>query len=70
MFSYAGDYVLDPFGGSFTSMIAAVRLDRIGVGIELNKEMFGKSGLDNLKKTLIPDIFKNKELKISEFDYE
>lgn len=70
MFSYAGDYVLDPFGASFTSMIAAVRLDRTGVGIELNKEMFGKSALDNLKKTLIPDIFKNKELKISEFDYE
>lgn len=48
MFSYPDEYVLDPFGGSFTSVIAAKHLGRIGVGIELNKEMFGKSSMQNL----------------------
>jgi len=45
MFSYPDEYVLDPFGGSFTSVITAKQLGRIGVGIELNKEMFGKSSM-------------------------
>ena len=48
MYSYPGEYVLDPFGGSFTSVITAKKLGRIGVGIELNKEMFGKSSMENL----------------------
>ena len=61
MFSYDGDYVLDPFGGSFTSVIAAKQSNRIGVGIELNKEMFGKTSLQNLKKYL-------KNINISEFN--
>jgi len=68
MFSYNGDYVLDPFGGSFTSVITAKQLNRIGIGIELNKEMFGKSSLQNLKKSLHPEIFNNKKIQISEFD--
>ncbi len=63
MYSYPGDTVLDPFAGSFTSVIAANKAKRIGIGIELNKAMFGKSSLNNLKNNL-----NNK--KISEFDYE
>jgi DNA modification methylase len=39
-FSYPGDVVLDPFGGSFTSCISAKNLGRIGVGCEINKEMY------------------------------
>jgi DNA modification methylase len=39
-FSYKGDVVLDMFGGSFTSAIAAQKLERIGVGIELRKDLF------------------------------
>jgi DNA modification methylase len=70
MFSYNDEYVLDPFGGSFTSVIAARRLNRIGVGIELNKDMFSASSMQNLKKSLTGNIFNNKKITISEFDYE
>lgn len=39
-FSYKGDVVLDMFGGSFTSAIVAQKNGRIGVGIELRKDLF------------------------------
>jgi len=68
MFSYPNDLVLDPFGGSFTSVIAAKKLGRTGVGIELNKEMFAKNSLQNLEKALSPELFDNQKIKISEFD--
>lgn len=35
-----GDVVLDPFSGSFTTSAVAVRLGRIGVGIDLNEEYY------------------------------
>ena len=63
MYSYPGEIVMDPFAGSFTSVIAANRLGRIGLGIELNKQMFAKSSRQNLRKNL-----ENK--KISECNYE
>jgi DNA modification methylase len=66
LFSYKNDIVLDPFGGSFTSVIAAKQLGRIGIGIELNKEKFAKSVRNNLQSKL--EFFGN--LKIREFDYE
>ncbi|WP_104761384.1 DNA-methyltransferase [Helicobacter cetorum] len=53
MFSYEGDIVLDPFAGSFTSIIVAKTLKRVGLGIELNKDMFRESALENIKKILI-----------------
>jgi DNA modification methylase len=68
MFSYPNEIVLDPFGGSFTSVIAAKQLSRIGVGIELNKEMFGNSSMKNLKKSLQPHIFDANKTKISEIN--
>ncbi|MBF0241577.1 MAG: site-specific DNA-methyltransferase [Desulfamplus sp.] len=68
MFSYPNEYVLDPFGGSFTSVITAKQLGRIGVGIELNKEMFGKSSMQNLIKSLQPQLFNQKNIQISEID--
>ncbi|MDR1653517.1 MAG: site-specific DNA-methyltransferase [Prevotellaceae bacterium] len=68
MFSYENDFVLDPFGGSFTSVIAAKKFGRIGVGIELNKEMFCKSSLQNLKKSLQTQLFNPQNIEISEIE--
>lgn len=45
-----GEIVLDPFSGSFTSAIAAVKLGRIGVGIELNKNLFSESVRTNISQ--------------------
>ena len=39
-YSYKNDIVLDMFGGSFTTAISANKLGRIGVGIELRKDLF------------------------------
>ncbi|MDI9355488.1 MAG: DNA methyltransferase [Chitinophagaceae bacterium] len=68
MYSYPNEYVLDPFGGSFTSVITAKQFGRIGVGIELNKEMFKKSSMQNLKKHLQTELFDKKNIQISEID--
>lgn len=38
--SNLGDVVLDPFSGSFTTSAVAVRLGRVGVGIDLNEEYY------------------------------
>lgn len=38
--SNPGDIVLDPFAGSFTTSAVAVRLGRVGLGIELNSDFF------------------------------
>lgn len=70
LFSYEGESVLDPFGGSFTSVIVAKKLNRIGIGIEINKNMFRECGINNIKKNFTKDLFLQKELEISEFDYE
>ncbi|MDD5022307.1 MAG: site-specific DNA-methyltransferase [Endomicrobiaceae bacterium] len=66
LFSYKNEIILDPFGGSCTSVIAAKQLGRVGLGIELNKKMFEKSIRANLQNKL--KLFST--LKIEEFDYE
>ena len=38
--SNPGDIVLDPFSGTFTTAAMAVRLGRIGIGIELNEDYY------------------------------
>lgn len=38
--SNPGDIVLDPFAGSFTTSTVAVKLGRVGLGIELNSDFF------------------------------
>lgn len=38
--SNPGDVVFDPFSGSFTTSAVAVRLGRVGVGIDLNEEYY------------------------------
>lgn len=38
--SNLGDIVLDPFSGSFTTSAVAIRLGRVGIGIDLNEEYY------------------------------
>lgn len=45
--SNKGDVVLDPFAGSFTTIAVASKLERYGIGIELNPEYY-KIGLRRL----------------------
>lgn len=70
MYTYKGEKVLDPFAGSFASAIVAKKLDRIGKGIEINKNMFREIILKNIKKNLDSNLFATKTLSISEIDYE
>lgn len=51
-FSGVGETVLDPFAGSFTTPIKAIKLGRRGVGIELNKTMFRTAILRNIENQL------------------
>lgn len=68
MFSYPDEYVLDPFAGSFTSVITAKKLGRVGIGIELNKAMFGESSMNNVINSLQPGLFEQNETKIAEIN--
>lgn len=58
MFSFTGDTVLDPFCGSGTTMIAALRTSRNSIGIEIDPEYcrmaarFLKAETDNLFSTV------------------
>ena len=70
MFTYEGEKVLDPFAGSFTSVIVAKKLNRVGIGIELNKKMFRKTILKNINKHFRTNLFDKRKFKISEMDYE
>lgn len=38
--SNLGDVILDPFSGSFTTSAVAVRLGRVGIGIDMNEEYY------------------------------
>lgn len=38
MFSFTGDTVLDPFSGSGTTMVAALRADRSSIGVEIDPQ--------------------------------
>ena len=38
--SNPGDVILDPFSGSFTTSAVAVRLGRVGIGIDMNEEYY------------------------------
>lgn len=66
MFSYVGEKVLDPFGGSFTTPKVAAQLNRIGVGVELNKKDFKAAIIQNIT-TNSNDLFKQ-EVYFDEYD--
>jgi site-specific DNA-methyltransferase (adenine-specific) len=38
MFSFVGDTVLDPFCGTGTTMVAALKYDRNSIGVEIDPE--------------------------------
>ena len=38
--SNPGDVIIDPFSGSFTTSAVAVRLGRVGIGIDMNEEYY------------------------------
>lgn len=69
MYSYEWERVLDPFAGSFTSIIVAKKLNRIGIGIELNKKLFREMAIRNIRNKFPIDLFNKKEINISEYNY-
>lgn len=56
--SNAGDVVLDPFSGSFTTSAVAVKLGRFAVGIDMNEEYFEMG----LRRTGIATVHNGKPL--------
>jgi len=58
MFSFVGDVILDPFLGSGTTSLAALKLSRNSIGYEINEEY-----LSTIKKRLMKNIglFEQKE---------
>jgi DNA modification methylase len=66
MFTYVGEKVLDPFGGSFTTPKVAAQLNRIGIGVELNKKDFKAAIIQNIS-TESADLFKQK-IYFDEYD--
>jgi site-specific DNA-methyltransferase (adenine-specific) len=52
MFSFAGDTVLDPFGGIFSTIVAAMQTMRNSVGIELDPNYF-RMGEQRVSEELI-----------------
>jgi len=63
-FSYAGENVLDPFAGSFTSAKVAAELGRVGIGIELDTSL-KNSVMDRLSS--VNTLFNN-TINIDELD--
>jgi DNA modification methylase len=47
MFSFVGDTVLDPFSGTFTTTLAAMKCGRNSIGNELDPDYF-KDGVDRI----------------------
>jgi len=57
MFSFFGDTVLDPFCGTGTTMLAAMKCDRNSIGIEIDSEYCRKAAkrLEKENHTLFPN---------------
>uniref|UniRef100_A0A7C4TH64 Methyltransferase n=1 Tax=candidate division WOR-3 bacterium TaxID=2052148 RepID=A0A7C4TH64_UNCW3 len=67
-YTYPGEFVLDPFAGSFTTTIVAAKLNRIGIGIELNKKLFYDKVLKIIEKeTTQGDLYAHHK-KYAEYD--
>jgi site-specific DNA-methyltransferase (adenine-specific) len=61
MFSFTGDTVLDPFCGSGTTMVAALRTGRNSIGVEIDPEYCRMAA--RYLKVENTDLFANTELK-------
>ena len=61
MFSFTGDTVLDPFCGSGTTMVAALRTGRNSIGVEIDPEYCRMAA--RYLKAENSDLFANTELK-------
>lgn len=61
MFSFTGDTVLDPFSGSGTTMVAALRMGRNSIGIDIDREYCRMAA--RYLKAENTDMFANAELK-------
>jgi modification methylase len=66
MFSFTGDTVLDPFCGSGTTMVAALRTGRNSIGIEIDPE-YCRMGARYLKAETA-DLFATSELRFEKAD--
>jgi site-specific DNA-methyltransferase (adenine-specific) len=64
MFSFFGDTVLDPFCGTGTTMIAAMKCDRNSIGIEIDSE-YCRMATERIKKEN-QNLFPNAHLDFSE----
>lgn len=67
--SKEGDIVLDPFCGSATTGVAAIRYDRKFVGIDLEKEYLDKFAIPRIKDELVrknSPLFNTKPLHVNE----
>ena len=60
MFSFTGDTVLDPFCGSGTTMIAALRKGRNSIGVEIDPEYCRMAA--KYLKAENPDLFSSSKL--------
>ena len=60
MFSFAGDTVFDPFSGSGTTMIAALRTGRNSIGVEIEPEYCRMAA--RYLKAENPDLFSSEKL--------
>ncbi|MEA3311028.1 MAG: site-specific DNA-methyltransferase [candidate division WOR-3 bacterium] len=63
MFSFVGDTVLDPFCGTGTTMLAAIKTDRNSIGIEIDPD-YCQMALNRIKKETLT-FFDKIELEIS-----
>jgi site-specific DNA-methyltransferase (adenine-specific) len=64
MFSFTGDTVLDPFCGTGTTMIAALRTGRNSIGVEIEPEYCRIAA--RYLKVETPDLFSSKKLVFEE----
>lgn len=62
-FSFINENVLDPFAGSFTTPIVAKRLNRNGIGMELNKELYRNAIINRIIDSFNGDHFKEIDVR-------